>query len=219
VFVTFEGVEGCGKTTVVRRLGRWLEERGYDVVLTLEPGGTAIGKAIRSILLDRGNRLLAPQAELHLYLADRCQHVAEVIRPALEEGRGVLCDRYGDSTVAYQGAARGLGVDVARALHHAVSGETQPDLTFLLDLPVEEGLQRARRRPDDGGETRLEEEDLRFHEGVRAGFLRIAEAEPDRVVVVDASREEDVVFESVLTVFRSRVAPHLRMREEDQEES
>lgn len=217
MFVTFEGIEGCGKTTVMARLARWLEERRYDFLQTREPGGTPIGGSIRAILLDRRNRHLSPQAELHLYLADRAQHVAQVVRPALDAGRAVLCDRYGDSTVAYQGWARGLGVEAVRALHLAVSGQTQPDLTLLLDLPAEEGLRRARGRSEEG-DTRLEEEELRFHRRVRSAFLRIAGEEPDRVVVVDATRPEGLVFESVLTVFRSRALPGMSRIEEDGEE-
>lgn len=215
MFVTFEGIEGCGKTTVARRLWAWLEDEGYDVLLTQEPGGTAIGQSIRSILLDPRNRGLSPQAELHLYLADRSQHVSEVIGPALEAGRCVLCDRYGDSTVAYQGGARGLGMDLVRTLHQAVTGQTQPDLTFLLDLPVGEGLRRARGRGDDPAESRLEEEEMRFHERVREAFLAIAREDPDRVLLVDAARPEDAVYESVGTAFRSRVLPRLRRREPD----
>lgn len=213
VFVTFEGIEGSGKSTTVRSLSTWLEARDYDFLVTREPGGTPIGDRIREILLDPRNRALAPQAELHLYLADRAQHISQLVRPALDEGRTVLCDRFGDSTVAYQGAARGMGMDVVRALHDAVCGATRPDLTFLLDLPAEEGLRRARGRPVEGN-TRLEEEDLRFHRRVRSGFLRIAGEDPDRVVVVDASRPAEVVFESVLTVFRSRIVPHMRKLEE-----
>lgn len=213
MFVTFEGIEGSGKSTVVRGIADWCRENEYLFLVTREPGGTPIGEGIREILLDPRNTDLAPQAELHLYLADRAQHVAQLIRPALDEGIAVLCDRYGDSTVAYQGAARGMGEEIVRMLHEAVTGATQPDLTVLLDLPAEQGLARARGRLIEGN-TRMEEEDIRFHRKVRSGFLRIAGEDPDRLVVVDASRSKEIVLESVLTLFRSRIAPHLNRKEE-----
>lgn len=220
MFVTFEGIEGSGKTTQVRRLAAWLEARRYDFVRTQEPGGTEAGRGVRAILLDPASRGLAPQAELHLFLADRAQHIAEVVRPALDAGKLVLCDRFGDSTVAYQGSARGLGMEVVRALHDAVTGETNPDLTFLLDLDPETALARARAeqirfRPQ---EMRFEQEELRFHERVRAGYLRIARDEPGRLVVVDASRVEDEIGEDVLRVFLERAGPSLRLKEDEGED-
>ena len=219
MFVTSEGIEGSGKTTQLRRLASWLEARRYDFVLTKEPGGTLTGLAIRAVLLDPASRGLAPQAELHLFLADRAQHVAQALRPALDAGRLVLCDRYGDSTVAYQGHARGMGVELVRALHDAVTGETNPDLTFLLDVDPETALARARAeqlrfRPQ---EMRFEEEEIRFHERVREGYLRIARSEPGRVVVLDASRREEEVWEEMLRIFQERVGPTLRLREDEED--
>lgn len=219
MFVTFEGIEGSGKTTQITRLATWLEARRYDFVRTVEPGGTQPGRAIRAILLDPANRGLTPQVELHLFLADRAQHITEVVRPALEAGRLVVCDRYGDSTVAYQGHARGLGMDVVRALHDAVTGETNPDLTFLFDLAPEAALARARAeqirfRPR---EMRFEEEEIRFHELVREGYRKIARGEPERFVIVDGSLPEEEVWDLVLATFEERVGPTLRKLEEEDE--
>lgn len=184
LFITFEGIEGCGKTTQLKRAQRYLEERGFPVLVTREPGGTTIGEAIRSVLLDPLHVAIAPATELLLYAAARAQHVAELIRPALEEGRIVLCDRFADSTTAYQGGGRGLSLDGIRALHALATGGLQPDLTLLLDLPADAGLERARAR---GRYDRLEREAILFHERVRDSFLRLAAEAPDRIKTVDGS--------------------------------
>jgi dTMP kinase len=202
-FITFEGGEGAGKTTQIARLAGYLEERGVTPVLTREPGGTAIGRRIRAILLDPGHAGMAPETELLLYMADRAEHVQTVIRPALAAGAGVLCDRFFDATVVYQGAARGLSAEWVLRLHELALGDLTPDLTLLLDLPVEDGLARARAQLDQGGradsESRFEAESLEFHRRVRAGYLALAQQAPGRFRVIDAARDEDRVRQDIRT--------------------
>jgi len=190
-FITFEGIEGCGKSTQVRRVAERLGPRALE---TREPGGTAIGRSIRGIVLDPGTRALAPVAELLLYFADRAQHVAEVIRPALAEGRVVLCDRHVESSLAYQGYGRGLSLDAIRGLGVLATGGLRPDAIVLIDVPVELGLQRARRR---GAQDRLEAEELAFHERVRAGYDALVAQEPERWLRVDGRGAEGEVFDAV----------------------
>lgn len=188
-FITFEGIDGCGKTTQLRVLAAWLRERGQDVVETVEPGGTSIGRQIRKILLDPVNADLQPRAELLLYFASRAQNVDEVIRPALEEGRTVLCDRFTDSTLVYQGCGRGLDTEVVRDLDRIACRGLKPDVTILIDIDVETSLARARRRNERTGpdESRIDEEDAAFHERVRNGYCALAKAEPERVIVIDGT--------------------------------
>lgn len=195
-FVTFEGIEGSGKSTHLRGLAEALGARGHATVETREPGGTAAGGAIRRLLLGPEALPLVPLAELLLYCADRAQHVAEVIRPALVAGRVVLCDRFSDSTLAYQGYARGLDMDVVRALDARARDGVAPGLTFLFDCPVEVGLARARARAGTG--DRFERETVRFHERVRDGFHALARAEPDRFCVLDSTAPEADVQARVL---------------------
>jgi len=190
VLVTFEGVEGSGKSTQVARLRDYLESQGRAVEVTREPGGTPIGEAIREILLDPRNEAMTGTAELLLYEAARAQHVAQRIRPALEAGRIVLCDRFADSTTAYQGAGRVLAPEVVRRLHEVATEGFWPDLTVVVDVPSEVGLARVTQV---GPFDRLEREGLSFHQRVRAGFLRLAEEEPGRVKVVDGTRSIDEV--------------------------
>lgn len=195
LFVTFEGIEGCGKSTHLRRLAEALRAGGYGVVETREPGGTELGRALRGLLLAPSSTPPAPLAELFLYCADRAQHVADVIRPALEAGRIVLCDRFSDSTIAYQGYGRGLDLDLVRTLDARARDGVQPSLTLLLDCPVADGLARARGRT---GETdRLERETPAFHEAVRRGFHALAAAAPARYRIVDSSRPADQVARDV----------------------
>ena len=189
-FVTLEGPEGAGKSTQIPLLAAWLEQQGHHVVSTRNPGGTAIGAQIRKVVLDAANTAMLPMAELLLYAADRAQHVNEVVEPALAAGHLVLCDRFGDSTMAYQGYGRGLDRETIRRLNDMATGGLVPDLTLLLDLPVETGLARvARARESD----RLEIEAIAFHERLRAGYLAIACQEPGRFVVVDAGLEPSAV--------------------------
>lgn len=190
-FITFEGIEGCGKTTQVRLLADLLMSRGHTVTVTREPGGCAIADQVRAILLDAENRALVPLAELLLYAAARAQHVEEIIRPALAAGGIVICDRFTDATVAYQGYGRSLDLDLIDRLNRIATGGIMPDLTVLLDCPEETGLARAMERInacDGAREERFEQESLRFHRAVRQGYLRLAGAEPDRFIVLDATR-------------------------------
>jgi len=193
VFISFEGIEGSGKSTQIERLKTHLEQKGYTVVVTREPGGTPVAEAIRQVLLDPQHAALCETAELLLYEAARAQHVAERIAPALQAGHVVLCDRFADSTTAYQRAGRGLAQDVVEPLHTIATGGLDPDLTILIDLPVETGLARATR----GAADRMEREPQSFHERVRAGFLELAEENPERVKMIDGTRSVDEIADAI----------------------
>lgn len=211
MFITFEGIEGSGKTTQIDRCRRYLEGLGHRVTTTREPGATTIGRELRRLLLDPAHTHFSSRAELFCYLADRAQHVSEIVRPALEQGQWVLSDRFADSTLVYQGYGRGLDLCMLRQLNALAVDGTWPILTLVLDLPARDGLERARRRagldPVAASEGRFEAEELGFHERVRQGFLELARAEPGRVLVVDASGEPDEVFERVRDVLDSRLRP------------
>lgn len=194
MFITFEGIDGSGKTTQLRRVAA----RFADPVITKEPGGTPTADRIRAILLDASSKL-DPIAEVLLFAASRHQHVVEVIQPALEAGRVVLCDRYTDATLAYQGFGRLLDLDRLRALNDWATGSLKPDKTLLFDIDEETGLRRARGR--GGEELRFEAEDLRFYRRVREGYLALAKAEPRRFVVIDAHGSIDEVAQRVEKVF------------------
>jgi len=202
-FITIEGGEGAGKTTMMDLVLGWLTDRGRKVVRTREPGGTELAEKLRDILLDKNTVGLSGQAELLLMFASRAQHLAEVIRPALQRGETVLCDRFTDATWAYQGGGRGLPLEDIAVLERLVHGDLQPDLTLLLDLPVEQGLRRASRR---GESDRFEEESRGFFERVRAAYLRRAESAPERFAVVDASGSEEQVWAEVEGILRRRLA-------------
>jgi dTMP kinase len=200
-FVTFEGIEGSGKSTQAARLAERLRRSGREVVLTREPGGTVLGRQLRALLLRTGSPVL-PEAELLLYAADRAQHVGETIAPALARGAAVLCDRFLDATLAYQGVARGLGTEAVLSLHRRPPLDLRPQRTVLLDLDPEAALARARGRdaarmegPDEG---RFEAEPHAFHRKVREGYLRLAGAEPERMRVVAAAGSESEVEAAVL---------------------
>ena len=187
-FITFEGIEGSGKTTQIQLLSNHLESSGIDHILTREPGGTPIGDRIRNLVLDPTHDDMTPACELMLYGAARAQHIEQVIRPALEQGRVVLCDRFSDATFAFQGYGRGIAIDLVRRMHSLEVLSQRPDRTVLFDIDAGVGLERARARDRkrSQGETRFEREQLEFHEKVRAGYLELARQEPDRIVVVDA---------------------------------
>ena len=203
LFITFEGIEGSGKSAHARALAAALRDRGHDVVETREPGGTPAGTAIRSLLLGAEATPLTPLAELFLYCADRTQHVAQVIRPALAAGRIVVCDRFSDSTMAYQGYGRGLDLETVRALDARARDGLAPSLTLMLDCPVEVGLARARART--GSDDRFERETAAFHERIRTGFRTIATSAPERVVVVDTTAAPAEVSARVLAATLARL--------------
>src|SRR6185312_15350529 len=186
-FVTFEGMDGCGKTTQLRLLAQHLRENGREVVESVEHGGTEIGRQIRRILLDPASAAIHARTELLLYFASRAQNVEEVIRPALAEGKIVLCDRFTDSTLVYQGCGRGLDPAIVRELDRIACQGLRPDLTILIDIDLETSLTRAKRRNERVGqaESRIDDESAAFHESVRRGYLDLAAAEPDRFVVID----------------------------------
>ncbi|BBO78929.1 thymidylate kinase [Desulfosarcina widdelii] len=204
MFITLEGIEGSGKSTQITAIARWLKEAGYDCLTTREPGGTSIGGQIRSVLLHPANDDMAPGTELLLYVADRVQHLETVVRPALAAGKVVVCDRYFDATMVYQGYARGLDKKTILRLHDLSCGGQTPDLTLLLDLAPEEGLARAWRRiaSDDAhaAESRFEKEKLAFHERVREGYLDLARNQPQRFCVIDADADTQTVQTRIETV-------------------
>jgi dTMP kinase len=204
-FITFEGVEGCGKSTQLRLLAERLRERGLDVRTTREPGGTPIGERLRAILLDAAHAELDPIAEWILFEAARRQHVVQVIRPALEAGAWLLCDRFSDSTIAYQSAGRGLDAATIVSVDERIRDGISPDLTLLYDLDVAEGLSRANRR--DGAAGRFESAEQSLHERVRRSFLEIARAEPERVAVVPADGSPDAVFARTWRIVSERFHP------------
>jgi dTMP kinase len=186
-FITFEGMDGCGKTTQLRLFAQFLREQGREVVETVEPGGTAIGQQIRRILLAPSSVEIHARTELLLYFASRAQNVEQVIRPALAAGKVVLCDRFTDSTLVYQGCGRGLDTQIVRDLDRIACQGLKPDATVLIDIDLETSLHRARRRNERVGpaESRIDEEGAAFHERVRKGYLALAEAEPERIAVID----------------------------------
>ncbi|MCA1946093.1 MAG: dTMP kinase [Desulfovibrio sp.] len=205
MFITFEGVEGSGKSTAMQAVAQVLQQRGHGVLLTREPGGSELGGVLRRILLDVATTDLAPEAELFLYLADRAQHVRQVIRPALDEDIVVLCDRYADSTVVYQGYGRGLDRTLLHQCNSLAVGGLWPDLTLLLDLEPHVGLTRALARNIEQSkaarEGRFEAESLDFHRRIRDGYLTWAALHQDRYRIIDASQPlEQVVADCVATV-------------------
>lgn len=203
LFVTFEGSEGCGKSTQIGLLARWLTGAGHEPVTTREPGGTPAGDQIRHLLQHSPDgHGLAPEAELLLFAASRAQHVREVILPALEAGRVVISDRFHDSTTVYQGIARRLDPEMTREVNAWAIGGTVPDVTFLLDMDADVALQRSRRR--GGPADRMESEPTAFYEQVREGYLRAARAEPGRFVVLDATQPEKDLAEQIRTTLTTR---------------
>jgi dTMP kinase len=213
MFITLEGIEGAGKTSQLQAAADFVRATGRCCTTTREPGATDLGRRIRSILLDPACAGIDPLAELLLYLADRVQHVHRVIRPALADGQVVICDRFADATLAYQGAARGVDAALIRRLHELLLGAWRPDLTVLIDIPVEVGLKRAWDAVDrgerSGAETRFEKEALAFHHRVRQGYLDLAAAEPERFCIIDGNRPPQDVGSDLraLLARRLRVAP------------
>ena len=202
-FITLEGSEGVGKTTNMAFIQQWLTDRQIDFVVTREPGGTPLAEDIRNLLLTPRDEAVDETAELLLMFAARSQHIAQVIEPALAAGKWVLCDRFTDATYAYQGGGRGQSTEHIAQLEQLVQGELRPDLTLLLDLPVEEGLQRARKRSDP---DRFESERLQFFVRVREAYLERARRQPERCRVIDASRPLEQVQNQVGSALEAFVA-------------
>ena len=201
-FITLEGGEGAGKSTQIQVIKDYLLTRGNDVVVTREPGGTSEGQEIRNLLVSGDKDKWSPLSETLLILADRAAHLERIIRPALAEGKYVVCDRFFDSTKAYQGVAGGLGLDVIHNLQRPVLGTTLPDFTLLLDIDPEKGLRRAQER---GGELRFESKTLAYHRTLRNAFLDFAAQEPDRIFVIDADRDVEAVSADILAVLDERL--------------
>lgn len=201
MFITLAGIEGAGKTTQTKNIAGFLDEIKQPYILTREPGGTDIGKKIRSILLDPDSAGLSAKAELLLYAADRAHHIESVILPALRSGMYVVCDRFMDCTTAFQGYGRGIDLSLIERIHDLVLSGLKPDITFLLDIDPESGLERALSDIKSGErsekESRFEQEALEFHKKVRKGYLSLAEKEPERFVIVDASMNADEIKEVI----------------------
>ncbi|GBF28140.1 thymidylate kinase [bacterium MnTg02] len=207
-FITFEGGEGAGKSTQAERLSKRFDEIGQDVLVTREPGGSKRAEEIREILLKGDSEKIGPLAETLLFFAARDDHLEKAIRPALQDGLWVISDRFYDSTRAYQGAAQGVQPEILAALERIVVADTKPDLTIILDLPAEQGLERAKNRNGDNKETdRFEAMDLAFHEALRKAFLEIAEQEKERCIVIDATGSEDEISDQVWEAVVERFNP------------
>ncbi|MFP4258924.1 MAG: dTMP kinase [Desulfovermiculus sp.] len=206
MFITFEGIEGSGKSTQAKRVLALLQKQVRKVLLSREPGGTAIGRELRSLLLNSENNHLCARGELFLYLADRAQHVEEIIKPALESGIVVLVDRFTDSTLVYQGFGRGLDLDLVQGLNELAVNGVRPDLTFVIDVPPEIGLHRARSRNGESGtaqaEGRFEAESLDFHTRIREGYLELAARDKERIMVLDGTVPENEVFAAIRQALR-----------------
>lgn len=212
LFLTFEGIDGCGKTTQMRLLIGRLRDEGVQVVETVEPGGTAIGAQIRRVLLDSKNREISPTTELLLYFASRAQNVEEVIRPAIRAGQVVVSDRYTDSTMVYQGVARGLGEKVVSDLHRIACGGLDPDLTIYIDIDLANSLNRARSRNEtltgaEAVETRMDEQSTEFYRCVRQGYGQLAREHPRRFRVIDGNRDIDAIAADIWDVVKPLVEP------------
>jgi dTMP kinase len=200
LFITFEGVEGSGKTTQIQHLKRYLTQKGIPCRVTREPGGCPIGEKVRKILLNPDHREMSPLSELLLYEASRAQHVKEVIEPLLKKGEVVLCDRFSDASIAYQGCGRKVDLKLVERLNRLSSQGIKPDITFLLDCPSNVGLKRAIQRNQTlkkEKEERFEKEKIQFHHRVRKGYLSIAKKEPHRVKVIDTREGEEKVFQKI----------------------
>jgi len=195
LFITFEGPEGSGKTTQIDKLKSYLKSKGFSVVKTREPGGSYIAEKIRRILLSNKNINLSPKAELLLYLASRAQHIQDIIKPALKRGAIVLCDRFSDSTMAYQGYGRGISKSLINKINKFVTNGVKPDLTIYLDIDIKSGLKRAKALK--GKKDRLEKESIVFHNIVRRGFLKIAKAEPQRVKIIKGTKSIDKIHREI----------------------
>lgn len=203
LFITFEGIDGCGKSTQCELLKDYLKANGKDFIFVREPGGTVIGERIREILLDKKNTQMTARTELLLFEAARAQITEEVIRPALEEGKTVICDRFFDSSSAYQGMARGMGMDFVAGLNMAATGGLEPDVTFFFDISVEEALARRGKRGE--ASDRIELAGMRFQEDVRTGYLELAKNSNGRIVTVDATLGIEEIFDAVMKTLEGKI--------------
>jgi dTMP kinase len=217
LFITFEGLDGSGKTTQINRLDAWLKKHGHNTVITRQPGGTATGDRIRALVLDSHSKGLAPRCEMALMFADRAQAIAEVIKPALAAGMVVLCDRFTDSTEAYQGGGRELGSEIVLELHRLVCGNLKPDLTILLLPSLGPALERARLRnqrtakKSSGDENRFEQEQEAFYLRARKQYLKIAAREPTRVVLIEGDHSIKEVHDQIVAAVEERLAKLARL--------
>jgi len=205
LFITLEGIDGCGKSTQGEMLAGKLKQRGFEIVVTREPGGTVIGEGVRKLLVSDASVHIAPTTELLLYVAARAQHVAELIRPAVKAGRMVISDRYTDSTVAFQGYGRGLDLEVIEWLNRFATGGLKPDLTIVFDLDPETARGRLGSRPVGGLLGAFDEQHADFHKRMRAGYLNMAESEPSRIRVVDASGSVDETHAQVMSLVLEKI--------------
>lgn len=207
IFITFEGSEGCGKSTQSKMLYEYLKAKGYGVIYLREPGGTKISEKIRALLLDHKNDALSPESETLLYMAARAQLVSELINPALEKGKIVICDRFLDSTLAYQGYGLGMELKYIKAMGNFSTQGIKPDLTILLDLPVEEGLKHR-----GGSEDRIEKRSIVYHQRVRKGYLKLAKSEPERIKVVKIRVEKSETQNIIRELVKDVISKHKRPR-------
>ena len=205
IFITLEGIDGCGKSTQGEMLAEQLKRRGFEIVVTREPGGTAIGEGIRQLMVSDASVHVAPTTELLLYVAARAQHVAELIKPSLDSAKIVISDRYTDSTVAFQGYGRGLDLDVIERLNQFATGGLRPDLTIVFDLDPVTARSRVGSRPVGGLLGAFDEQHAVFHERMRAGYLKMAENEPSRIRVVDATGAADETHERVISIVLKKI--------------
>lgn len=199
LFITFEGVDGCGKTTQMDLLAKYLQTQGYEVVITREPGAKGLGEKIREILLHYDGEV-SSKAESFLFLADRAQHIDKIVNPAIENGKIVLCDRHTDSTIAYQGYGRGVNIDKLRMLNNLATGNRKPDITFVFDIDIETSMSRVGQEKD-----RMESSGVEFFNNVRKGFLEIAKQEPERVKVISSDKSIDEIHREVLEYIQTKI--------------
>lgn len=205
ILITFEGIEGCGKSTQANRIFNYLLNSKYDVILTCEPGATKVGKIIREILLSITNKNIDPYAELYLYLADRAQHLKEVIYPNYRDGKIIICDRYYYSTVVYQGVARNIGVETVELLHSVMPSFIKPNITFILDISVDESIRRTKKRIQEEKSNvfvRFELEERVFHENIRQGYLEILKRESPRVLIIDGMKDIDEITAQIINYLK-----------------
>ncbi len=209
LFITFEGIEGCGKTTQIKMAGEYLKSRNIPFIMTEEPGGSPLGVKIRKILLNEGPFEICAASEVFLFSAARAQHVKDVILPALKRGDVVLCDRFYDATIAYQGFGRGFDIDIIQRINAVSTGQLKPNVTFLFDVPAPVGIKRAMNRisqiRDVNKEDRFENEEIEFHKKVRAGYLSLADSESERFRIIDGSKDISAVHRKVCSLISSLI--------------